>query len=219
VQDVAKDSIDKARYIGDLRPNQNRLNGFSLANTTDKEDFYRFNLKFGGNVHLGMLVDSLDARRNVVESETAKGLGVQVIQYQGSKPKVIADSDAKSGDLHDMYTKLTGADGAKLDPGKYVLRVYREPDTPQTREFFYSFQLGGDRYYQDYDTMQQEAPKHPATKSMIEMMTINPAVMLMAANMDATMGIAMVAATRPTRLTTTAADGTDPVTQLLDAFM
>ena len=218
-QDITNDKIESARYIGDFRPNQNRLNAFSVANTSDKEDFFRFNLKSSGNVHLNMLVDSLDAKRKVVESETAKGLGIQVIQYQGSSHRVIADSDPKSGASYDEYKKLSGADGAELDAGKYVVRVYRQPDARQSQEYFYSFQLVGDRYYQDYDTMQSEAPAHPATKSAIEIMTINPAVMLMANSMDATMGAAMVAATRPIRLSTKIQDGVEPVTQLLDAFM
>src|SRR5262245_24242937 len=84
VQDVAKDKIEEARYIGDLRPNQNRLNAFSLMTWNDTQDFYRFNVKFGGNVHLNMLVDSMDKSRHVLETETAKGLGIQLVQYQGS---------------------------------------------------------------------------------------------------------------------------------------
>src|SRR4051812_8337075 len=80
-KDITKDKIESSRYIGDLRPNQNRLNVFSMANSTDSEDFFRFNLKSSGTVHLNMLVDSLDAQRRVVESKTAKGLQVQVIQY------------------------------------------------------------------------------------------------------------------------------------------
>jgi hypothetical protein len=219
VDDVAKDNIDAARYMGDLRPNQNRLNGFSLMTRNETEDYYRFNVKFAGNVHLVMLTDSLDAQRQVVESETAAGLGVQVIQYQGSSHKVIADSDPNSGALYDMYQQLTQGDGARLTAGKYVVRVDRQPDTPQNQEFFYSFQLAGDRFYQDYDTMQREAPAHPPTKSKFELMTTDPAVTMLAANMDPTMEAAMMAATRPPTLVANTPDGTDPVTQLLDAFM
>jgi len=219
VQDVPNEKIDDARYIGDLRPNQNRLNGFSLLTRNDTQDYYRFNLKFGGNIHLNMLVDSLDDQRQVVESETAQGLGIQVIQYQGSSHKVIADSDPDSGSLYDMYNQLSLGDGAQLKAGKYVVRVYRQQDTPQNQEFFYSFQLAGDRFYQDYDTMQQEAPAHPPTKSTFELMTVDPAVTMLAANMDPTMGAAMAAATRPIRLDTSSGDGSDPVTKLLDAFM
>lgn len=220
VQDVAKDSIDKARYIGDLRPNQNRLNGFSLASRNDTQDYYRFNLKFAGKVHLTMLVDSLDGQRRVLESETAQGLGIQVIQYRGSSHKVIADSAPNSGSLFTAYNQLSVGDGTQLAAGKYVVRVYRQSDTPQTKEFFYSFQLSGERFYQDYDTMQREAPAHPPTKSKFEVMTVDPAVTMLAQNMDPTMGAAMMAATRPVRLSTSAnQDGTDPVTQLLDAFM
>jgi hypothetical protein len=212
VEDVAKDKID-------MRPNQNRLNVFSMVNPTDSEDFFRFNLKFGGTIHLGMLVDSIDSQRRILESKTAKGLGIQVLQYQGSTPKVIADSDASSGGLYETYKQLTGGDGARLKTGKYAVRVYREPTVGQSQQFFYSFQLAGDRFYQDYDTMQSEAPAHPKTKSTIEMMTINPAVLMLAANLDPTMSVAMAAATRPTRLSTTVQDGVNPVTQLLDAFM
>src|SRR6476620_11027719 len=94
-KDVPKEKLKDARYVGDLRPNQNRLNVFSLAARGDSEDHYRFNIKFGGKVHLNMLADSLDGQRQVVEAKTAKGLGIQVIQYQGASHKVIADSDAR----------------------------------------------------------------------------------------------------------------------------
>jgi hypothetical protein len=218
-KDVLKEKLSDARYAGDLRPNQNRLNVFSLAPRGDVQDHYRINVKFAGNVHLNMLVDSLDGQRHVVESKTAKGLGIQVIQYRGNSHKVIADSDPDSGAAYATFTQLSGA-GARLAAGKYVARVYREPDTPANQEFFYSFQLVGDRYYQDYDTLQREAPAHPPTKSSFETMGPNPAVIMLAQNMDSTMGIAMLAATRPATLTPPAQDeGTSPVIHLLEAFM
>ena len=217
-QDVPNEKLTDARYVGDLRPNQNRLNVFSLASRGDPDDSYRFNLKSGGNVHLAMLVDSLDAQRHVVESETAQGLGVQVLQYQGSSAKVIADSDPNSGAANRMYNQLIG-DGARLMAGKYLVRVYRRKDTSANAEFFYSLQLVGDRYSRDYDTMQREAPAHPPTKSKLETMTIDPSVTMLAESMDPTLGAAMVAATRPATLITTPDDGTAPETKLLDAFM
>jgi len=118
-----------------------------------------------------------------------------------------------------MYQQLNGTGGARLTSGKYAVRVYRQSDTPDTQEFFYSLQLSGDRFYQDYDTMQQEAPAHPPPKSILEFLTINPVVGMLAANVDATMGAAMVTASRPPTLQVTPSDGTDPVTQLLNAFM
>ncbi len=218
-KDVPKEKLADARYVGDLRPNQNRLNVFSLAPRGDTQDHYRFNLKFAGKVHLGMLVDRLDAQRQVVESKTARGLGIQVIQYQGNSYRVIADSDPNAGKAYELYNQLAG-DGARLTAGKYVVRVYRQDDTPANTEFFYSFQLVGDRYYQDYDTLQREAPAHPPTKSKFETMGPNPAVIMLAQNMDPTMAVAMLAATRPATLTTSPADnGTAPATRLLDAFM
>jgi hypothetical protein len=217
VKDVPKETITDARYVGDLRPNQNRLNVFSLFTEGETDDNYRLNLKSGGNVHLSMLVDLLDDKRQVAESETATGLGIQVIQYQGSSHKVIADSDPNSGAANQLYTQLSG-DGATLPAGKYVVRVYRQPDTSPHTEYSYSFQLTGDRYYQDYDTQQVEAPAHQ-TKSTLDFMTMDPAVSLLAANVDATMGAAMADATRPATLTTSTDSSTDPVTQLLDAFM
>ena len=217
VKDVPNETITDARYIGDLRPNQNRLNTFSLFTNNETDDNYRFSLKSSGNVHLSMLVDRLDANRKIEESETATGLGIQVIQYQGSSHKVIADSDPDSGAANQLYTQLSG-DGATLPAGKYVVRVYRQPDTSPHTEYSYSFQLAGDRYYQDYDTQQIEAPSHP-TKSALDYMTMDPAVTLLAANVDATMGAAMADATRPATLATNTDSSTDPVTQLLDAFM
>ena len=218
-KDVPKEKLADARYVGDLRPNQNRLNVFSLSARGDSQDYFRLNVKFAGKVHLGMLVDSLDAQRQVVESKTAEGLGVQVIQYRGNSHKVIADSDPNSGKAYELYNQLTG-EGTRLTAGKYVVRVYRKPDTPDRQEFFYSFQLVGDRYYQDYDTLQREAPAHPPTKSKFETMGANPAVLMLAQNMDPTMGMAMLAATRPATLTISPTDdGTSPVTKLLDAFM
>jgi hypothetical protein len=58
-----------------------------------------------------------------------------------------------------------------------------------------------------------------APHNVFEVMTIDPAVTMLAANVDPTMGAAMMAATQPKRLSTTNQDGTNPVTQLLDAFM
>ena len=214
------EKIADARYIGDLRPNQNRMNVFSMASTNDPEDYYRFNLNFGGNIHLSMLADRLDVNRNVVQSETAKGLGIQVIQFRGLSHRVIADSNPNSGAAHEIYNQLTAGDGARLAAGKYVVRVYREQETSPNTEFFYSLQLVGDRYHQDYDTIDREAPAHPPTKSKFELMTADPAVTLLALNMDATLSVTMLAASRPTRLSTTSPDnGMAPVTQLLDAFM
>jgi hypothetical protein len=235
VVDIPKEKITDARYIGDLRPNQNRLNGFSLATMGDSDDNYRFNLKSSGNVHLNLMVDELDSRRQVVQSainlpvdkldadghivrsEPSPGLGVQVIQYQGSRPVVIADSNPRSGAAKQTYDKLAG-DGADLRSGKYVVRVYREENTSPDTEYFYSFQLVGERYYQDYDTTQREAPAHP-TKSALEYMTVNPAVGLLADSTDATMGAVMVAATRPATLIANGDTTSNPVTLLLDAFM
>jgi hypothetical protein len=242
-RDKPGETIADARYVGDLRPNQNRLNVFSLFTQGNADDNYRFNLKFGGKVHLGMLVDRLDAQRHVSESETAQGLGIQVIQYQGSAHKVIADSDPNAGAAKQVYDQLTGAgadltagdsdpdagaakeaddqvtgDGADLTPGKYVVRVYRQTDTSPNTEYSYSFQLKSDRYYQDYDTQQFDTPAHPV-KSVLDFMTINPAVMLLAENVDATMGAAMVAATRPPTLVTSTDSSIDPRTQLLSAWM
>jgi hypothetical protein len=235
VVDVPKEKITEARYIGDLRPNQNRLNVFSLASMGDSDDNYRFNLKSTGNVHLNLLVDELDAQRQVVksgtnlmvdqldaqgqvvESETATGLGIQVIQYQGSRPVVIADSAPHSGAAKQMFDKMAG-DGADLKAGKYVVRIYRQENTSANTEYSYSFQLVGDRYYQDYDTTEREAPAHP-TKSALDYMTVNPAVGLLADSTDATMGAVMVAATRPPTLIANGDTTTDPVTLLLDSFM
>jgi hypothetical protein len=219
VQDVPREKITDARYIGDLRPNQNRLNAFSLSADGDPNDYYRFNLKATGTIHLSMLVDSLDSQGRVLKSETALGLGIQLIQYHGAKPVVIADSAPASGASYDLYTRLTGAQGAQLTVGKYVVQVYRQPDTSQTQNYFYSFQLAGDRYYRDYDTIQQEAPVTPKPPSILNYLTIDPVVGMMAANIDPTMGAAMVAASRPPTLSTGNSDGTDPVTQLLNAFM
>jgi hypothetical protein len=216
-RDVAKETLTDARYIGDLRPNQNRLNTFTLSTRDDPDDNYRFNLRFTGKVHLSLLVDQLDAQRHVIQSETAKGLGVQVIQYLGSSHKVIADSDPAAGPAKKMYDQLAG-DGAELTRGKYVVRVYRQSDASPQTDYFYSFQLSGGRYYQDYDTQEQEAEVHPR-KSLLEFLKINPAVMLMADSVDATMGTAMVAASRPPTLVTNTDSSVDPVTQLLDAFM
>jgi hypothetical protein len=219
VQDIPKEKLADARYVGDLRPNQNRLNGFALSASGDSEDYFRFNLNYAGTVHLGMLVDSLDKQRNVVQSETAQGLGIQVIQYQGNSHSVIADSNPSAGAAYTMYQQLSGADGSPLTRGKYVVRVYKEDGTPDTQEFFYSFQLSGDRFSQDYDTIQQEAPAHPVPQSILNYLTINPVIGLLAASMDPTMSAQATAASQPATLQVGASDGTDPVTKLLNTFM
>ena len=72
--DVANEKMGDARYIGDFRPNQNRLNVFSMISKDDADDYYRFQMKSPGKLHLALLADQLDKQRKVTAYELPDAL-------------------------------------------------------------------------------------------------------------------------------------------------
>lgn len=218
VQATPDEKITDAQYIENLRPDQNRLNLFSEMPRGDNQDFYQFNLNFSGNVHFDMLTDLLDDDGNVLQSETAKGLDVQIMQMHGNTPVVVADSDPSAGDNYTNFQNLE-LNGMNLAAGKYDIKVNRDASASTDSNFFYSFQLAGDRYYQDFDTMQSPVPQTQG-ESVLSFLQPDHVTELMAGSIDALSAFAGQASfpVNGASLTAGMDPSTDPAVRLLSAF-
>ncbi len=211
--------IANAQYIEDLRPNQDRLNVFSPMPMGDNQDYYQTNVNFSGIVHFSMLTDLVNDNGNVLTKETAKGLDVQVLKMVGSTPQVIASSDPTSGDEYKNFQALESSNGFNLEAGKYDVSITRDPTTDSNANFFYSFQLAGDRFYQDFNTIQEAVPKQLG-ESVLQFLQPDAVTGLLAGSVDATSQIAGQASmpVDGSSLTAGMNDGSDPTTKLLAAF-
>jgi len=217
--DLAKETIDDARFIGNMRPNQNQLNVFSLLSKDDEQDYYRFSLKTTGKVHMGMLTDQLDEQRKIKSFEMIDALHVQLIRIRGKSQTVVADSDPKAGAANKSFQQFSG-EGLTLGPDKYVVKVSRYAGTPSGTEFSYSLQLGGDRHYQEYDTLDSEAPAKKLGLNRIDVLSRDPVVGILSANPlfnpNSTMPVAGWAART---LAAGAGSGENPAVTMLGQFV
>ena len=140
--DVPMEKLSDARELGAVRLNNSRLNVFSsLHDAKDKVDHFKFWVQSTGKTRLGMPDDPF--------------LRVELLDKRG---KVLADSDANSGDeLFKKYLEFNEG-GLELKKEKYYLRVSRNADAPQDEEKRYSLQLSmGDGLRNDYDTAERPA--------------------------------------------------------------
>lgn len=139
--DVHKEKLSDARDLGAVRLNNSRLNMFTSLKVGDEVDHFSFWIQSNGKTRLGMTDDPY--------------LRVELLDKQG---KVLADSDANSGnELFGEYIKFN-EDGLDLEKGKYYLRVSRNADAPQDEEKSYTLQLAmGDNFRNDYDTVEKKA--------------------------------------------------------------
>ena len=217
--DVANEKMGDARYIGDFRPNQNRLNVFSMISKDDADDYYRFQMKSPGKLHLALLADQLDKQRKVTAYELPDALHVQLIQVRGPVQKVVADSDPRAGAAYHAYQQLSG-EGLALRADKYVVHVSRSADTPQDREYLYSLQLVGDRYYQDYDTLDHEAQPRKIGMNRIQVLSRDAVVSLLGGNALFGAASAMSNVALAARSLSLGADsGQDPAVTMLGQFV
>jgi hypothetical protein len=184
VWDVRNEKIEDARYIGDMRPNQNRLNVFSLMVSDNPQDYYRFAVKNPGKVHFSILVDQLDYRGKRKEFE-GEGLRVQLIHLRGTRQTIVADSDPNAGEaLTENYHRFIG-DGLDLKRDKYVVRIERPKSSPG-KEYYYTMQLSGERYYQDFDTIEHKAGPKQQTRAKFQMMMPDPVIDMLSQFLDQT---------------------------------
>ena len=217
-QSKPKEKITDAQYIEDLRPNQDRLNLFSSMPRGDNQEFYRFNLNFSGNVHFAMLTDLLDDQGNALKKSVHGAIDIQVMQMHSGTPTVVADSNPSSGDHYKNYQQLTGT-GLQMTAGPYVIKLTRDASVSSDNNYFYSFQLVGDRYYQDFDTIQSPAPKTHG-ESVLNFLQPDAVTGLLAASLDATSALAGLASLPVNGASLTAGldSNTNPAVQLLSAF-
>jgi hypothetical protein len=158
-QDVYKgDTFTDSSYIGDLHPNQDRLNVFSTLDANEPETFYRFNLPTGSQVAFGMLVDQLNDAQKTIQSGVKDGVRIQLLAEMGNRQQVIADSNPDAGRAYQAYQQLSGGE-LNLRPAKYFLRAYRDPSQSGSTPYSYSFQLSAGRYSRDLDTITHTPPK------------------------------------------------------------
>jgi hypothetical protein len=164
-----------------------------------------------------MLENLVDDKGNVSPDQVT-GLDVQILQMHGDSQTVVADSNPYAGSTYDTYTQLTG-DGANLDAGKYVVKVNRDSTADQLANYFYSFQFAGDRYYQDFDTVQTPPPQTQG-QSLLSFLAQDAVVGLMAGSVDTTMAMAGQASLpiNGAALTAGQDDQTDPAVKLLNMF-
>ena len=219
VQAKPAEKIADAQYIENLRPNQDRLNLFTSMPRGDNQDFYQFKLNFSGSVHFSMLADLLDDNGDVLQKETAKGLDVQIMQMHGQSAQVIADSDPTAGANYTNFKAIESTDGLNMTAGKYDIKVNRDASADSNANYFYSFQLAGDRYYQDFNTIQSAAP-HTHGESVLSFLQPDAVTGLLAGSVDSTSAIAGQASLPVNGASLTAGmnDGSDPTTKLLAAF-
>lgn len=216
VQGQVNDKDSDAKYIEDLRPNQDRLNVFSTMINGDNIDYYKFNLKTGGKVNFSLLVNRLDDHGKVMDGDYSDALDIQIMEMHGNRPVVIADSRSSTGDNYDNYLSLQ-SDGLALRGGKYMIKVNRDASADSSANFFYSFQLSSGRFYQDFDTIQTPATKTVGT-SILKYLQMSPSVVLMAASIDSTSAAVAQASTSAGASLSSSGDGTDPAVTFLSYF-
>jgi hypothetical protein len=146
-RDVKFDSKATARDIGQLKQNETRLNLFSSLSNGDAVDIYRFKVSTTAETTFSIL--------NATEEDEGK-LRFQILNKASGR--VVADSDAKSGDAHTTFEALR--DGTfELPQGDYLLRVSRAHDVGEERkaEYSYAIQMHQGLYSKDYDTIERAA--------------------------------------------------------------
>jgi hypothetical protein len=140
--DETNDSTLTARDVGNLTRGKTRLNIISALTKDDKVDFFKFTATEKENFGISVKTD--------------KDVRIQILSSNG---RVIADSEAKSGDKFDNFKKA-GEQALQLTKGQYFIKVTRPTGASQSERPNYAIQLSSTKYFEaDYDTIEKPAKK------------------------------------------------------------
>ncbi|QQR69285.1 MAG: hypothetical protein IPI58_00950 [Alphaproteobacteria bacterium] len=156
-EDVSGENILNARAIGTLTADRTRLTVVSALTNKDRVDHFSFRLSASTQVGLTLTTSRTDDE-SVVDTSTRPPVRVEVLQ----NGRVIADSEATSGDLKTAYDKMR-ADKFDMAAGNYVLRTTRETGGDVSKSPSYAIQLSAGKFSKDYDTVETPASEFQKT--------------------------------------------------------
>lgn len=143
--DVAGDSPQNARNIGDLQKDVSRLNLFGALTKNDLVDYFRFRVRGDGGA-TGM-------------SYTADN-SVRIELLERRSGRLLADSEATFGDRKANWDNLQKG-RLELGGGEYLIRITRGTGLSREEKPNYSLQLMmGDTYKNDYETIDRPPPRN-----------------------------------------------------------
>lgn len=136
-QDIRAELRGLARYVGNLEGGRSKVSVNSALSVGDREDYFRF--KVDGEQFV---------RLRTGELEGADGAGNEVardgtVRYQllSASGQVLADSNPDAGAAFEAWERLVGETNVKLGKGSYTLRVARDREAVNTKDYVYSFTL------------------------------------------------------------------------------
>lgn len=137
-QDLSNDFRGVGRYIGSLEQGRSKVSVNSTLSVGDRWDHFRF--KVTGNterlrIRTGELVGKDGEGKEVANDGSVR---YQLLTISG---RVLADSNPNAGEAYDAWTKLTSDDNLALGKGSYTIRVSRDREAVNSKEYVYSFTL------------------------------------------------------------------------------
>lgn len=148
--DQSNDTLFTARDIGQLVPNNSRLNLFTSLRPGDRVDHFSFNVFRSGEMRLGQFAQNAD------EDGPDKGIRVQLLDRMG---RVLADSGAPEGSRERVAFEALSEGEYRAEAGRHYLRVTREEGdsvaAARGNSVNYSLQLTMGTYHNDYDTIER----------------------------------------------------------------
>lgn len=163
--DVAFETRQQARYIGDLNDGTLRVDLSSALTRRDKEDFYRIRVTTSDTYVRLYALERIS--QNGGES---KDIEPGQVRYQllNSAGRIIADSDPSAGEAYRRYQDLVGDNNLQLGRGSYILRVSRSDTADASANYAYDLTLRGnwqplklgaaDNSLRVYSTVETPAP-------------------------------------------------------------
>ncbi|MBM4188139.1 MAG: hypothetical protein FJ206_12615 [Gemmatimonadetes bacterium] len=134
-QDLGFDTRGLARYVGNLEEGRSKVSVNSSLSPGDRWDHFRFGVTAEQfvRVRTGELVGEDGAGNEVAKAGTVR---YQLLSASG---QIIADSDPDSGGAHEAWQDLISDTNLRLVKGSYTLRVARDTEAVNNKDYVYSF--------------------------------------------------------------------------------
>jgi hypothetical protein len=138
--DVAYETRQQARYIGDLNDGTLRVDLSSALTKRDKEDFYRIRVTTSDT-----FVRLYAMERISQNGGESKDIDPGQVRYQllNSAGRILADSDPSAGEAYQRYQDLIGDNNLQLGRGSYILRVSRSATADSSANYAYDLTMRG----------------------------------------------------------------------------
>lgn len=131
------DSVAKARNIGTIEPDKNRLNVFSAVARRDKVDFFRFDVK-------------TDVKNLTLGFRSNSEIRVQILDRAGRN--VIADSSTAATPNQKKAITDAQSGALALNKGQYIIKVTRGDGVLNSVNPSYVLQLYAGKFTTDFDS-------------------------------------------------------------------